>query len=130
MTATLGPYAPGCPRVPGRRNRPPPPYGPPGGPYGERSAFERRLEGGAQRHARPPVAVELDAEHLVELDPVELEAEPGPGHVEPPDPRRALADLGDRLVPVVVEVAASAGERLGVVLAEVLLVAYLEPGVV
>ena len=49
---------------------------------------------------RRPV-VGLDREHLVQLDLVALEAEPRAGHVEAPDPRRALADLGDAGVPVV-----------------------------
>src|SRR5690349_20911650 len=141
-TATLGPEPSRCPSGPrtpatavpfaraprgadGHRTGRPAPDG----PY-VRSALERRLEVEPQRHVRAPVLVRSDAQDLVELDPVELEAEPGSGHVEPPDPRRALADLGHRLVPVGVEVAAPARERLGVVLAEVLLVADLEAGVV
>ena len=89
-----------------------------------------RLPVGPQRHARRPVLAEPHAEDLVQLDLVALEAEPRPGHVQPPDPGRALADLGDRLVPVLVQVRAPAGQRLGVVLAQVLLVPDLEARVV
>ena len=53
-----------------------------------------------------------------------------PGHVQPPHPGRALADLGDRLGPVRVQVGGPGGQRLGVVLAQVLLVPHLEAGVV
>ena len=66
----------------------------------------------------------------MQLDDVALEPEPRAGHVEPPHPGRALADLGHRLVPVRVEVGAPAGQGHRVVLAQVLLVPHLEPGVV
>ena len=65
----------------------------------------------------------------MELDLVALEADPRAGHVEAPHPGGALADLGDARVPVVDEVLAPAGQRLGVVDAEVLLVLHLEAGV-
>ena len=78
---------------------------------------------------RSPRGVRLDREHLVQLDLVGLEAHPRAGHVQAPDPRGALADLGDALVPVVGEVLAPAGQRHRVVLAQVLLVAHLETGV-
>jgi hypothetical protein len=66
----------------------------------------------------------------MQLDVVAVEAEPRTRHVQPPDPGGALADLGDRLVPVRVQVGAPGGQGLGVVLAQVLLVPDLEAGVV
>src|SRR5215469_4759933 len=89
-----------------------------------------RLPVRPQRHPGRAVGGELDPEHLVQLHDVLLEAELRPGHVEPPYPRRALAHLGDRFVPVGVEVGAPCGQRLGVVLTQVLGVPDLEAGVV
>jgi hypothetical protein len=74
--------------------------------------------------------VQPDAEHLVQLDVVAVEAEPRACHVQPPDPGGALADLLDRLAPVRVQVRAPGRQGPGVVLAQVLLVADLEAGVV
>ena len=85
---------------------------------------------GPQRHVRRAVLVQSHAEHLMQLDMVTVETETGAGHVQPPYPRGALADLLDRGVPVVVEVGAPGGERLRVVLAQVFLVPDLEAGVV
>src|SRR5215467_7500229 len=84
----------------------------------------------AQRHPRVARRVELDPEDLVQRDHVPLEPESRAGHVQPPHPRRARTDLGDRLVPVGVEVGAPPGQGEGVVLAQVLLVPDLEPRVV
>jgi hypothetical protein len=74
--------------------------------------------------------VQPDAEHLVQLDVVGVEAEPRARHVQPPDAGGALADLLDRLVPVRVQVRAPGGQGLRVVLAQVLLVPDLEARVV
>src|SRR5690606_30572115 len=68
---------------------------------------------GTQGHVAPAVVVELDAERLVQLDPVLVEAEHAAGHVDPPYAGRALADLCDGLVPVLVEVLAPRGQRAG-----------------
>ena len=51
-----------------------------------------RAEVGAQRQARDPAGSELDAKGLVQLDHVDVEAESGRGHVEPPDVRFLLAE--------------------------------------
>src|SRR5699024_2940409 len=64
-------------------------------------------------------AVELHSEGLVELHDVLLEAEHTPGHVQAPDPCRALPDLGDRLVPMAFEVGAPVAQGQSVVLAQV-----------
>src|SRR5580693_3915673 len=63
------------------------------------SYLRRRLGAGdgglpvrAQRHARGAVLGQLDAEDLVELDDVVVEAEHAARHVEPPDAGGALAD--------------------------------------
>src|SRR6187200_685713 len=85
--------------------------------------------GGTEREPGIPVRVGLDGEHLVQLDLVALERQPRPGHVEPPDLRGALTHLAHALVPVGLEVLAPALEGQRVVLAEVLLVAHLEPEV-
>jgi hypothetical protein len=66
----------------------------------------------------------------MQLDLVALETEPRAGHVEPPDPRGAVAYLGHRLVPVRLEIGAPAGQCSGVMLAQVLRMPYLEAGVV
>ena len=68
----------------------------------------------AQRVAAPP-GNRLGGEHVVELDLVALEGQPGAGHVETPDAGGALADLLDAGVPVLRQVAAPAGELPGVV---------------
>src|SRR5215471_7475111 len=92
--------------------------------------FNRPVPVRAQRHPRPPVRLEPDAEDLVQRDHVPLETEAAARHVQPPHPGRALTDLGDRLVPVGVEVGAPPGQGQGVVLAQVLLVPDLEPRLV
>ena len=81
----------------------------------------------AQRQPAGPVVVRPHRQHLVQLDLVALEPESRAGHVQAPDPRRALAHLGDALVPVVDEVAAPLGEGQRVVLAQVLLVETSSP---
>src|SRR5580698_7893689 len=95
-----------------------------------RGELPGRLPVGPQRHAGPAIRAELDAEDLMQLDLVALEAEPRPGHVQPPHTGRSLADFGHCLVPVVVQVGAPGGQRLGVVLAQVLLVPDLKAAVV
>src|SRR5580693_1181829 len=85
---------------------------------------------GAQRHAGGAAGGQPDAQHLVQLDLVALETEPGSGHVQPPDPGGARPDISHRLVVVRVQVRAPGGEGLRIVLAQVLLVPYLEAGVV
>src|SRR6478752_4958365 len=82
-----------------------------------------------QRVAAGAVGLGLGREHVVELDLVALEAQPRARHVEAPHPGGPLADLRDARVPVVLEVLAPGGERLGVVDPDVLVVLHLEAGV-
>src|SRR5262245_8154187 len=65
-----------------------------------------------QREVVVPLVVGPHREHVVELDLVALEPQPRAGHVQAPDPRGALADLGDARVPVLLEVAAPARQGL------------------
>jgi tetratricopeptide (TPR) repeat protein len=84
----------------------------------------------AQRHAGRAVLLQLDTKDLVELNSVAVEAQLRTSHVEPPDAGGAHADLLNRFLPVRVQVGAPGSERLGVMLAQVLLVADLETVVV
>src|SRR4051812_32051406 len=93
-------------------------------PNSDRGLLELR----PQREMRV-LPIEAHPEDLVQLDLVALEVEPGAGEVDLPDLRPRSADLGDRLVPVGLEVAAPSGAGHAVVLAEVLEVAHLEAGV-
>src|ERR1035441_3326785 len=97
---------------------------------GRARAGRRRLPVGPQRHPGHPARTELDAKNLMQLDLVALETEPRAGHVEPPDPRGTVAHLGNRLVPVRVQVGAPPRQGLGVVLAQVLRMPHLEARVV
>src|SRR5882757_6371984 len=110
--------------TPGRPPGPPPMALAGGGHLGQ------RLPVGPQRHPGLALGTQPDTEHLVQLDDVVVEPEPRSGHVEAPHPGGALANLGYRLVPVRVEIGAPGGQGHRVVLAQVLLVTHLEPGVV
>src|SRR5215213_6863457 len=102
-------------------------------PRGDFGSFVSRVASGqpgrAEWHAAGAVGRRLGRQHLVELDLVDREAHPRAGHVQAPDARGALTDLGNALVPVLDQVAVPAGEGLGVVRPQVLLVVDLEPDV-
>src|SRR5665809_124451 len=83
----------------------------------------------AERESVLAVVGGAGGEHVVELDLVPFEGEPGPRHVEPPHPGGALTYLRDGVVPVVLQVLAPGGEGERVVAAQVLLVPHLQPGV-
>ena len=83
-------------------------------------------EGRTQREPRRPALAELHTQHLVELDVVDVEADPGRRHVELPHTSPAQSDFGDGLLPVGVEIRAPVAARHRVVLAQVLLVPRLE----
>src|SRR5215213_5844720 len=73
--------------------------------------------------------VRLHSQHLVQLDDVALEPQPRSRHVETPDPRGALPDLGDRLVPVLDEVGAPVPKGQRIVRPQVLLVEHFQAGI-
>jgi hypothetical protein len=75
------------------------------------------------------VRVQLDRQHLVQLNDVRFEAQSRPGHVQAPHLGGRQADLLDRLVLVFVEDAAPVAQRQYVVVAQVLLVDHLEADV-
>ena len=55
-------------------------------------------------HGGIPVVGGSDCQHLVQLYGVAFEGQPGCGHVQPPDPRRAESDLADTGAPVLTKV--------------------------
>ena len=97
------------------------------GPAGLRDSGVYRAGevGPYERHAGHP-ALGLHREHLVQLDSPLDEPHTGPGQVQLPHPGPGFADLGDRLVPVRLEIGTPRRARAGVVLPEVFLVAHLE----
>src|SRR6188472_3987253 len=89
-----------------------------------------RLPPRPQRQVHTAAAlVRLDCQHLVQLDDIALEPQPRSRHIETPDPRGAEPDLGDRLIPVLDEIGAPVAEGQCVVRPQVLLVEYLQTGV-
>src|SRR5215204_2303723 len=80
------------------------------------------------RHAARSIGRVANAERLVELQTNVAEAVDGTRHVQQPDPGTTLPRQGARRIPVRLQVVDPALQGFGVVLAQVLDIADLEPG--